>query len=127
MRDEDKTPAGLARLRVGLGALLALSFVLALFWGGRHPAAGSLVAAPWDKALHFGAFFVLSLCVHAATRSRAWLVIVAPAVGLLDEWHQSFLPGRSAGWGDWWADVAGMGAALVVVLVWQGRAARRRG
>lgn len=45
----------------------------------------------------------------------AWLIAVA--YGASDEWHQSFVPGRDASWGDWLTDAAGAGIALVGVAV----------
>lgn len=35
--------------------------------------------------------------------------------GALDEWHQSFVPGRDADFLDWTADVAGAICALVLL------------
>ena len=43
---------------------------------------------------------------------------VALAVGVADEWHQMFLPGRAAGWDDLAADA--LGAALgAMALRWR--------
>ena len=80
-----------------------------------------------DKVAHFGYFFGGSglLCAYLyrrrSGRSTHWktlimtAVIVIGIVGILDEYHQSFTPGRSGNDPyDWLADVVGgMVGALV--------------
>ena len=75
-----------------------------------------------DKQLHGAAYGLLAILVaraltrgdipaltvrHAAT---AW--VVATVYGATDEFHQSFVPGRSAEWLDLAADAAGAFAAV---------------
>jgi VanZ family protein len=74
-----------------------------------------------DKAAHaimYGVLAVLVAYALAGGRSaRTALVATLPLVALLaaaDEWHQRFIPGRSASMDDWLADVAGAGVALLV-------------
>ena len=45
-------------------------------------------------------------------------IVLSTVYGLTDEWHQSFVPGRSPAWDDVAADFAGAlaGAALVLIL-----------
>jgi VanZ family protein len=47
--------------------------------------------------------------------------VAAAGIAALDEWHQQFVPGRSASLGDWVADVAGAGIILLAsgVLSWR--------
>ena len=82
------------------------------------------VSIPYvDKLAHLGGFGVLgALTVRALLAlgqgwRRALLVGVAAAslYGALDEWHQSFVPGRDPDPWDWAADTAGalVGAAAV--------------
>jgi VanZ family protein len=90
--------------------------VAALFIGGAQPTAVGLVPAPWDKLVH-GLFFcvlviLLRLCL---TLPLWWLAALAVVVGAADELHQLFLPGRSAGFDDWLADLAGAGLAVVMI------------
>lgn len=57
--------------------------------------------------------------VSGATAGRTALAVVWAAVyGATDEWHQSFVPGRTAAWDDIGADVRGaiIGVALVLIL-----------
>ena len=74
-----------------------------------------------DKVVHvimYGVFAALLVRVWPIGRRRAMLVAVT-LVGLAlfaaaDEWHQRFIPGRSADVADWAADVGG--ATLAVAL-----------
>lgn len=75
-----------------------------------------------DKAVHLVIYFTLTLAyLNAATRggtrttARAcWIAFVAAALfGASDEWHQAYVPGRSADFDDWIADVVGAGAAVL--------------
>ena len=81
-----------------------------------------------DKILHFGYYFggagLLSAALYlrrpAAPNWKVLLLLVVAvlgAVGLLDEWHQSWYPERSGNdLGDWLADVLG---ALCGALVFR--------
>jgi len=70
-----------------------------------------------DKLVHFGYFFGGAGLLHAAvflgsgiSRLRRHLLVVAilAAIGILDEWHQSWVPQRSGNDpADWTADVLG--------------------
>jgi len=100
-------------------ALLAVALPLGLFVGGAQPVAVGLVPAPWDKLLHALVFAVLAAAMGYASGMRGARVLLlafcgAVLVGMLDEWHQMYLPGRSAGWDDLAADAvgAGLGAGL---------------
>jgi VanZ family protein len=92
------------------------------------PGAGALPVpwTPWDKALHFAAYGLLgSLALRAFhggwRRPRAVpavLSLVLVAIwGAVDELRQAFDPARCASAGDWFADVAGAVAGLVLVTV----------
>ena len=87
--------------------------VTCLFWLGAKPIAVGLFPAPLDKVAHFATFgLIASLLWLSALRGRPLLVIaIVGAVGAADEFHQIFLPGRSAGLDDLAADVF---AALVI-------------
>ena len=75
-----------------------------------------------DKAMHFGLYAVLgalaALAVDPARdrRRRGLLVLVAiAAFAAVDEWHQRFIPGRSADAADWIADVVGATCGLLLL------------
>jgi VanZ family protein len=77
-----------------------------------------------DKVKHFAAFFGLSVLLSLTLlyQNKNLLVkryylgatfIIASIYGFLDEFHQSFIPGRSSEFLDWVADSLG---ALVGIL-----------
>jgi VanZ family protein len=64
---------------------------------------------------------VLRACIGAAwTRIRAAHALGAWALAcvyaLSDEWHQTFVPGRTAAWDDLVADA--LGAGVAILLAW---------
>ncbi len=111
----------------------------ALAWAGALTYLSSLrnplpVAVPthFDKALHLGAFAVLgALATIGARRAFGLRAPVAATIAIcasvlfggLDEWHQSFVPGRDVSLGDLAADAAGavLGAAAIVTVLRRSR------
>ena len=83
----------------------------------------------WDKALHFIEFSILAIitsrALHRTFRplSLSWVVVLAGVFGFLygtiDEYHQSYVPGRQAEFLDAFADAAGAfaGAAMYVAFL----------
>ena len=65
---------------------------------------------------------------HASPAPPHWLLIgVGALYGATDEWHQGFVRGRSPDWADWLADVVGVAAgylAVLLVLAWRARRKR---
>lgn len=95
-----------------------------------HPPS-SLPAVPGlDKLAHAGLYAVLGLLaalgaardVRLRRRSAGGLALAvacgAAALGALDELHQSWIPGRSAEWLDWAADLAGGTLGALAGLPW---------
>jgi VanZ family protein len=92
-----------------------------------------------DKVFHIVQYFCLGLTYfnagtrggQAVTLRRSLLVLLAAVLyGVSDEWHQAYVPGRTADWQDVVADA--IGAALAVWLGWRlralaGAAGERRG
>jgi len=96
-----------------IAVFMVLVMMGALFIGGSQPGAGSLFPVPWDKLMHIGYFFVFSLILHKFIGLPLVVVIVlALVLGLADEIHQSFLPGRTAAWDDFVADATGVALAF---------------
>lgn len=73
-----------------------------------------------DKIHHAGAYFLMSLLVWRLVRhwlqGRSITFFVAVGFcslyGVTDEWHQSFVAGRSSDSLDWLADTLGAGLAM---------------
>ena len=92
------------------------------------------VVASGDKVAHFGGYLVLSvLSARAAFPSRRpWrtaLVIVATVsvLALLDELHQAWIPGRFPDVRDWFADIlGGVAGILLAPLLFQPAPRRHR-
>lgn len=100
--------------RIALLGMIA--FVVGLFVGGAQPVAVGLFKPPWDKLAHVVAFGSFAVLVELALRPRVAVLIGLPMlVSALDEIHQIWLPGRSAGLDDWLA--GGVGVLLVFVLL----------
>ena len=100
-----------------------MAFVVAgacLFVLGAQPIAVGLFNPPWDKLAHIATFALVGCAAGIASGAKGWFrvgccVAGALTLGIADELHQVYLPGRSASWSDLVADAAGglAGAALL--------------
>jgi VanZ family protein len=102
-------------------ALNAFALVAAnLLWHGTRPYAVGAVPAPWDLVAH--------MVLYACFSGTAWVMLgggrwtadmLAPmaaiGLGVLDEFAQTFNPGRHADLGDLAADAAGAIVAAVLL------------
>jgi len=83
---------------------------------------------PFDKFIHSGAYAALGFCFCFWFKNFRWdankircalvSVLLCVAFGCLDEFHQSFVPGRSVSAGDVVADLIGgiIGASLFIAI-----------
>jgi VanZ family protein len=83
----------------------------------------------WDKLLHFVCFagltgswtfwFPLETWKKHTLRNILFCIVGVAVYGALDEWHQSFTPGREVSVYDWFADVLGavLGSVTGCVLM----------
>lgn len=81
-----------------------------------------------DSTAHAAEYLVLALLFLRALAGGAWTGVTWPAslaavalsvaYGLLDEWHQSFVPGRSSEWRDVMADAAGASLGAGAAWAW---------
>jgi VanZ family protein len=78
-----------------------------------------------DKVAHFGVFGALATSLirlpefQRRGRKGAWMVILLVSIyGGLDEWRQSFTPGRFMEFDDWIADTLGAITAVVLYTRW---------
>ncbi len=85
----------------------------------------STVAGPhianFDKVAHFSVYGLLATLVcrqGRGWRAALWALLAVSAFGASDEWHQSFVPGRSTELADWIADTAGAALAIGLYMGW---------
>jgi VanZ family protein len=106
--------------------LIPVCWMGAIYLASEQPRLPGPSGVPgFDKLAHFGAYglmatlWVRALAVSLRPRTAACLAwLVASAFGVTDEFHQSFVPGRSAELADWVADSAGAAVAVVVYVGW---------
>lgn len=97
----------------------------------RDPYEAHLLHVVARKAAHVCAFAVVALLALRATGGRlqlAWVWAVAWA--MVDEWHQTFVPGRGGAWRDVLIDAFGASWALWIAWAYKiggGRLGRRVG
>ena len=115
----------------GWGPAALWAAVLFLLSGWSGPGVGLPAGA--DKLVHVGLFLILGF-------SLAWgkvrtglgvpgvlLLLIGVGYGALDEWHQSFVPGRTVSMGDWVADSAGVMLGLVLFSSFLSRSREKGG
>jgi VanZ family protein len=105
-------------------AMLVLAMILNLFFLGAQPVAVNLLPTPWDKFLHGTTFAVLACGIGLASGmqgSRGLIIAICGAllIGILDEWHQVYLPGRHPSWDDLLADAVGSLAGAALLMLWR--------
>lgn len=120
----EETPAR-ARVSAALGAALCM---LAIFAASSVP--GSSVPDPLGRFStlgHFGmyallgALYLLALPRRPAWKSAVLAVLLASAYGLSDEFHQSFVPGRTPDVFDWLVDTVAAATAAFAIVTWRRR------
>ena len=75
-----------------------------------------------DKVIHVAEYAILGVLLRRATPLRGIggllaMVAVGAAIGFLDEWYQSSVPGRFASTQDWLADMIGVCLGVVVCTI----------
>jgi VanZ family protein len=99
-------------------AKLCLAIVIiVLFVGGSQPYAGSLFTPPWDKVVHiifYGGMLIIARLAFPDT--ALWkLFLGVLLIGVLDEVHQMYVPGRKPGLDDLAADFIGIVVASCIL------------
>ncbi|MGH7432298.1 MAG: VanZ family protein [Candidatus Methylomirabilales bacterium] len=115
------------RPRDGLLTLAYLAGIYSLsFLPGLGMREGDPLVALASNLLHIPIFAGLTFCVFQAVSARegrqgipgrfaALTFLGAGALAALDEWHQSFVPGRHASEGDFLLDIVGIGGMLLIL------------
>jgi VanZ family protein len=113
--------------------LATAGYWLVIFVLTHVPVRSSPTVSVNDKLAHFVAYFILAgllyltLWLHQpARRGIGWIVLVVAMIyGAVDEVLQIPI-GRSCEWGDWFADVAGAGAMVLLIGTFRHILGRRR-
>ncbi|MDR1908536.1 MAG: VanZ family protein [Spirochaetaceae bacterium] len=93
----------------------------------------------FDKLQHFLAYLVLALTLGLWFSRESWqrpwrkrcpwaaliTFLLAAAYGIIDEVHQSFVPGRNCSLRDWFADVAGAALGVAALALSAALSSRR--
>ena len=83
--------------------VFAVSLIVGLLTG-----TSLVLPDPLDKAAHFAAFSLLTLLLWRATEMPLVAVGAALLFGALDEWRQTYVPGRESDARDFLADPSGV-------------------
>lgn len=112
-------------------------WMVIIFLFSAQPHSGAITEAylgdanvPVRKVAHVTEFCILFFLFHWSfwlslkNQNRAeWPLILSFAATALyamsDEWHQSFVPGRSAGVNDVLVDLFGVALGVLIVIVWR--------
>jgi VanZ family protein len=117
----------LEKRKVYLVYVPLIIYWIILFTATSLPAANLPSVAISDKIKHFGAFFGLSVLLSLTLLYQnknllfknyflAAALVISSIYGLLDEIHQSFVPGRNSEFLDWVADSLGAAVGVFVVF-----------
>jgi VanZ family protein len=121
-------------------SLLAMAYLLTIYWLSSRPDLGTHESTPLAQLVmnlgHIPLFAGLAFCALKSLSQmgeRWWaryalVFSTCAACGALDEWHQSFVPGRDASMGDFLLDLAGIGGMLLLLRlhsVWKERCEAR--
>lgn len=94
-----------------------------IVWASNHGKVATPEFTHWitnfDKVAHFSIYGLLATLIVRLGEGRwaPWVtILIVSFFGVTDEWHQSFVPGRSCDVADWVADT--LGASLAVGLYW---------
>jgi VanZ family protein len=112
-------------------SLLSLAYMAAIYWPPVVPSIGSkgqdalvgLAANLLHIPVYAGlTFFVQQALAEGDARLRRSVLSVvvflaAAAYAALDEWHQAFVPGRTASTGDFLLDIVGSGVMLLFLQI----------
>ena len=114
-----------------LKAILALVPMLAqmilIFYFSSSPLPKSMSSVP-DYLLHFTCYAVLCFFVYTALKPHfvsanfALLLLsftISTVYGFLDEYHQSFVPGRTASWKDAISDALGAFTVILAIRIFR--------
>lgn len=105
--------------------LALLLYCSVIFWLSHQPSLPLPMLFEYqDKLHHFTAYFLMGILAWRTFRHfvkppfilAIVSIIFCSLYGISDEWHQSFVEGRTADGWDWVADTIGATAAMLLLL-----------
>ena len=117
----------LEKRKVYLVYVPLIVYWIVLFIATTIPTSSLPSVAVSDKIKHFGAFFGLSVLLSLTLMYQSKVlffkkyfvvsaIVISSIYGMLDEIHQSFIPGRYSEFLDWVADSVGAAAGAYIVF-----------
>jgi len=111
------------------GCIAAAFFMAAILLLGAHDI-GKINEVPhwFHKVEHFIYYGIMALLLaHGLGRRWFWLALIAVSlVGVLDEWHQIYVPRRSASVWDWGVDAVAAAVAVWGYSRWSGTGGHKK-
>jgi VanZ family protein len=104
-----------------LRALWPLALAALIVGASARPAIAGPKVENFDKVAHFSVYGLLGTLacrVGRGPRAAVLGLVAVSAFGATDEWHQSFVPGRSPSVADWVADTLGATTAILLYVKW---------
>ena len=102
-------------------ALWPLLVAATIFFASSHSRVAAPPIAHFDKLAHFSVYGLLATLLARrgnGPRAIAFALLITSLYGASDEWHQSFVPGRSCDVFDWLADTLGGALAIALYAGW---------
>jgi VanZ family protein len=114
-----------------------LAQMAVIFGASSIPDVKALPGGVSDKTAHFAGYALLGALAMRAISDGRWrrctwwtglqALWIGAVYGASDEFHQSFVPGRTPSVDDWFADTLGAAAAVLVILAIAVALGRKRG
>lgn len=114
--------------------MMMVIFVLSSIPGDQLPEIQFRLA---DKIAHFFIFGILGFLLARSIRITInpfwknryvlWSILIGIVYGLVDEWHQMYVPGRYTSLSDWIADFLGIACFVALYYWWISKGTSSRG
>lgn len=102
-----------------VGWIPAAIWAAVLFFVSDQPTLDVDLSGGLDKVAHFGAYLILGFLLAAGRGAPVRIgrtILYGSTYGVLDELHQSFVPGRSSEFGDLVADSLGVTVGVLLFV-----------
>jgi hypothetical protein len=106
-----------------LSTMAGLFVVFCLFYLGSQPVAVGIFQHPYDKLAHFAVFSLITLLLGLGFfKRRKWLLFfVVSSIAFMDEFTQSWLPGRHSSSVDFMMDLLAVIVTVILLKIFVSR------